>query len=119
MCLSWTSDESAATAVAAEIGGRAVRADVTDESAVGALFDAAADRGPVTAVVANAGIVAPKTSIAEMSVDRMRRMLEVNALGAMITIREALRRLPTDRGGSGGSVVGVGSVASTLGSAGT
>lgn len=119
VCLSWTRDEDAATRVADEVGGTAVQADVTDEGSVEQLFEAAAAMGSVTAVVANAGIVAPATRIVDMSVDRMRRMLEVNSLGTMVTIREALRRLSTDRGGAGGSVVAVGSVASTLGSAGT
>jgi NAD(P)-dependent dehydrogenase (short-subunit alcohol dehydrogenase family) len=51
-----------------------------------------------------------------MSVDRMRRMLEVNVLGTMLTVREAVRRMSTRHGGTGGSIVTVSSIASRLGS---
>ena len=57
VCLSWLSDEVAATTLANEVGGRAVRAEVADERDVVALFAAADEMGPVTAAVANAGIV--------------------------------------------------------------
>ena len=72
--------------------------------------------GPVTAAVANAGIVAPAARVDQMSVDRMRRVLEVNVLGVMLTVREAVRRMSTRHGGTGGSIVTVSSIASRLGS---
>ena len=94
-----------------------MHAQVTDPDSVANLFEAAAELGPITAAVANAGVVAPTTRIVDMEVDRMRHMMEVNALGAMFTIREALRHLSTAQGGRGGSVVAVSSIASRLGSA--
>jgi NAD(P)-dependent dehydrogenase (short-subunit alcohol dehydrogenase family) len=116
VCLSWHSDRQAAEAVAAEVGGLAVRADVASEEDVLALF-AAADRcGPLTATVANAGTVARQARLEEMDAARMRRVLEVNALGVMLTAREAVRRMSTRRGGAGGSIVTVSSAASRLGS---
>jgi NAD(P)-dependent dehydrogenase (short-subunit alcohol dehydrogenase family) len=48
----------------------------------------------------------------------MRRMLDVNVLGVMLTAREAVRRMSTRHGGAGGSIVTVGSLASRLGSPG-
>ena len=116
VCLSWHGDEAAAQAVADEVGGLAVRADVADEDDVVALFAAAGDLGPVTAAVANAGIVAPPVRVEDMSAVRMRRMLEVNALGVMLTAREAVRCMSTRRGGGGGAVVAVSSIASRIGS---
>jgi NAD(P)-dependent dehydrogenase (short-subunit alcohol dehydrogenase family) len=118
VCLSWTSDEGAARAVADEIDGRAVRADVADEADVLALFRAADDLGPVTALVANAGIVARTARLDEIPVERMRRMLDVNVLGVMLSAREGVRRMSTRLGGKGGSIVTVGSLASRLGSPG-
>ena len=47
----------------------------------------------------------------------MRRMFEVNVLGAYLTAREAARRLSKSRGGSGGSIVLVSSAAARIGSA--
>ena len=116
VCLSWLADEAAATAVAKEVGGRAVRAEVSDEGDILALFEAADEMGPVTAAVANAGIVGPAIRVDQMSVDRIRRMLEVNVVGVMLTAREAVRRMSTLHGGRGGSIVTVSSLASRLGS---
>lgn len=104
--------------VATDLGGKAVRADVADEDDVGELFDTAAALGPITAVVANAGIVAPRSRVADLTAARMRRMLEVNVLGVMLTAREAVRRMSTEHGGQGGAIVTVSSSASRLGSPG-
>ena len=46
----------------------------------------------------------------------MRRVFEVNVLGAYLTAREAARRLSKSRGGPGGSIVLVSSAAARLGS---
>ena len=47
------------------------------------MFDAATTAlGPLTAVIANAGIVAPTAKLADMGAERMRRIFEVNVLGA-------------------------------------
>lgn len=116
--ITWTNDEESAVAVAEEVAGLAVRAEVSDPAQVEEAFRAAAAAGPITAAVANAGIVAPTSRIADMDPERMRHMVEVNTLGAMFTIREALRHMETSRGGTGGSIVAVSSVASRLGSPG-
>lgn len=102
-------------------GGRAVaiRGDVALERDVVALFDAvAAELGPITALVNNAGIVAPKSQLADMTLERMRRLFEVNVLGAYLVAREGARRMATDRGGPGGAIVNVSSRAAALGSPG-
>src|SRR3984893_7827304 len=81
------------------------------------MFDAATKAlGPLTAVIANAGIVAPTAKLAEMSAERMRRIFEVNVLGAYLTAREAARRLSKSSGGAGGSIVLMSSAAARLGS---
>ena len=118
VCLSWRSDRAAAEAVAREIGGRAVRADVGAEPDVVALFAAADEMGRLTAAGANAGIVERRARLDEMDADRMRRLLETNVLGVMLTAREAVRRMSSRHGGHGGSIVTVSSAASRLGSPG-
>jgi NAD(P)-dependent dehydrogenase (short-subunit alcohol dehydrogenase family) len=124
VALTYRDDEAAAAAVAADVeaaGGRAlaVRADVSVEDDVVAAFAAAADRlGPVTGLVANAGIVGARARVDEMSAERVQRMLAVNVLGAVLCCREAVRRMSTRHGGAGGSIVLVSSVASRLGSPG-
>jgi NAD(P)-dependent dehydrogenase (short-subunit alcohol dehydrogenase family) len=109
--------EETALAVAAA-GGRAitVRGDVTDESDVIRVFDAAETSfGRLSGVVVNAGIVAPALPLADMQLDRLKRMFDVNILGAYLCAREGARRLATNRGGEGGSIVLVSSAASRLG----
>jgi NAD(P)-dependent dehydrogenase (short-subunit alcohol dehydrogenase family) len=67
----------------AKSGGRAValKGDVAVEADAVAIFDAATRAlGPLTAVIANAGIIAPTTKLADMSAERMRHVFEVNVL---------------------------------------
>jgi NAD(P)-dependent dehydrogenase (short-subunit alcohol dehydrogenase family) len=120
--VNYVRDIAAAEQTAADIeraGGRAVllQGDVADEPAVLAMFDALeAACGPVDGLVNNAGIVAPPLPLAQMDVSRLRRMFDVNVLGAYLCAREAARRMSTDRGGRGGAIVNVSSAASRLGS---
>lgn len=97
----------------------ALQADVTQPGDVVRLFDETERRlGGVTDVVNNAGVVAPLTHLAEATTERLRHIVEVNVLGALLVAREAARRLSTARGGSGGAIVNVSSIASRLGSPG-
>ena len=95
-----------------------MRADVAAEGDVVDLFAAAAEMGALTAAVANAGVVAPQARLDEMGAERIRRILDVNVVGALLTAREAVRRMSTRHGGAGGAIVLVSSAASRLGSAG-
>lgn len=101
------------------MGGRAValKGDVAVEADVVGMFDAAIHAlGPLSAVVANAGVVAPAGRLVDMSAERMRRVFDVNVLGTFLTAREAARRMSESAGGSGGSIILVSSAASRLGS---
>ncbi|GAB7190731.1 SDR family oxidoreductase [Kineococcus sp. NUM-3379] len=120
VCLSWTSDPHAAAAVAAEcvaleVPATAVRADVTVEDDVAALFRAADALGPVTGLVNNAGVVAAPARVDALTGERVRRVLEVNVVGAFTCAREAVRRMSTAHGGPGGAIVNVSSRAAVLG----
>ena len=115
VCITYRSDAGAARAVGAD---RVVQADVAVEADVVRAFEAASELGPLTGFVANAGIVAPTARVDELSVERVERMLAVNVLGAIVGCREAVRRMSTRHGGSGGSIVLVGSAASRIGGSG-
>ena len=97
----------------------AVRGDVAVESDVVALFDAAArEFGQIHGLVNNAGTLGPKMKLADMDIDRLRRVIDVNVLGCFLAAREAVRRMSTRRGGEGGSIVNISSAAARLGAAG-
>jgi NAD(P)-dependent dehydrogenase (short-subunit alcohol dehydrogenase family) len=123
VCLTYRADEAAAASVVAEIeaaGGtaRAVRADNAVEADVLAAFATADAMGPLTALVANAGIAGPKARVDELTVERVERILAVNVLGTIVCCREAVRRFSTLHGASGGAIVLVGSASSRLGGSG-
>jgi NAD(P)-dependent dehydrogenase (short-subunit alcohol dehydrogenase family) len=111
---SYRADADAARAVAEATGSIAIRADVAEEADVLRLFAAADELGDeLRVLVNNAGIVASATTVAELSVERIRRIFDVNVLGTILCCREAVRRMP-----SGAAIVNVGSVAARLGSGG-
>ena len=115
-------DRAAADATVAAVeqaGGRAIplSGDVAVEADVVALFEEAEKMlGRLGGAVVNAGIVGPPLPLAEMSEARLRRTIDVNVVGALLSAREAARRLSVSRGGNGGSIVLVSSAAARLGS---
>jgi NAD(P)-dependent dehydrogenase (short-subunit alcohol dehydrogenase family) len=124
VAVNYTSNSEAAQDVVSRIraeGGKAiaVRADVSEEEQVLALFAAVdAQLGRLTAFVNNAGVIDVTARLDEMSVARLKRMFDINVIGAMVCAREAVLRMSTRHGGSGGAIVNVSSAASRLGAPG-
>jgi NAD(P)-dependent dehydrogenase (short-subunit alcohol dehydrogenase family) len=124
VCVAYQRHADAATDVvlrcqAFGVRAMAVRADVSREADVLVLFAAVDSRlGPLRALVNNAGIVDRPAPVRELSAERIERMLRVNVLSAFLCAREAVRRMSTDSGGTGGVIVNVSSRAAVLGSAG-
>jgi len=121
VCFSYVDARDQADALVTKVRGNggvahAVRADISDEADVLALFQAAAGLGAIRGLVANAAIVAPALQLRDFTADRVRRMLEVNVLGTILCCREAVRRMSTVDGHEGGAIVLVSSAASRLGS---
>ena len=109
-------DETVAAVKAAGGKAIAIQGDVRDEAAIIAMFDATEEAfGKLDGVVNNAGIVAPGSPLAEMDIDRLRRIFDTNVLGAYLCAREAARRLSRSRGGKGGAILNVSSAAARLG----
>ena len=123
VALSYRQDAAAAERIAAQAtasGARciAVQADVTREDDVERLFaSAAAELGPVAGLVSNAGLTGHIGDLADTPVKVIRRVIEVNLVGAVLCARAAARVMSTSRGGAGGAIVHVSSAAATLGSA--
>lgn len=122
VCFSFHSNETAAAQVVAEIesaGQRAVavRCDVANEADVLALFETCDDRlGSLSLLVNNAGILETQMRADLFSFARLQRVMSVNVVGAFLCAREAIRRMSTEHGGGGGSIVNVSSGAARLGS---
>ena len=118
------SDRAAGDRVAAEcraLGAQAavVVGDVSIEEQITAVFDRAVEAlGPLSHVINNAGITGRSSPLADAPGDVIRTCIDVNVTGAILVAREAARRLSTGRGGEGGSIVNISSVAATLGSPG-
>ena len=97
----------------------AVKADVAKEDEVLAMFDQVdANLGRLTGLVNNAGVVDAASRVEAMSVERLRRMFDINVIGSMVCAREAVRRMSTKHGGRGGAIVNLSSAAARLGAPG-
>jgi len=93
--------------------------DVADEAQVTELFAQVDSRlGRLTALVNNAGIVDRTSRVEDMSLERLRRMFDVNVIGSILCAREAIKRMSTRHGGRGGAIVNVSSAAARLGAPG-
>ena len=121
VCINYAQSEDEADRVVADIRERggiaiAVQADVADENQVVAMFERIdLELGPVGGLVNNAGANGCGSRVDEMNVEQARRMLDVNVLGAFICAKQAIRRMATRNGGSGGVIVNVSSAASKHG----
>lgn len=104
-----------------QAGGQAmaVQADVASEAQVVAMFEKIdAKFGRLTALVNNAGVVDQTTRVDAITLDRLQRMFAVNVFGSFLCAREAVKRMSTRHGGTGGAIVNVSSAAARLGSPG-
>ena len=120
VCVSYLSNQSAADDVVQDcrkhgVHALAVRADVSVENDVVALFDQAeAELGPLRGLVNNAGIVGQRSLVRDYQSGRTERIFATNVFGAFTCAKEAVRRF----GSLGGVIVNVSSRAAVLGSAG-
>lgn len=97
----------------------AIAGDMAREEDVLRVFDEAVRAlGRLDHVVNNAGITGRSGPLADAEAAVIRLTIDVNVTGAILVAREAARRLSRKRGGRGGSLVNISSVAATVGSPG-
>ena len=124
VCVNYLRNQNAAHSVVnsiAQSGGKAiaVAADVASEEDVVRLFETVDEHlGTVTALVNNAGILEQQMRVENMDAARLNRVFATNITGSFLCAREAVKRMSTRWGGTGGAIVNVSSVASRLGSPG-
>ena len=121
VCFSFHSNEAEAEKVcnAIEACGQrslAVRADFAKEADIVNLWTHAIETFQrVNVLVNNVGILEQQSRLVDFETERLDRVFRVNVIGSMISAREAVRHMSSSRGGSGGTVVNVSSVAARLG----
>jgi NAD(P)-dependent dehydrogenase (short-subunit alcohol dehydrogenase family) len=76
------------------------------------------DLGPIQGLVNNAGITGGFARVQDLSRAALDQVFAVNVIAAMLCAREAVRRMSSKRGGSGGSIVNISSRAAEYGSPG-
>ena len=114
-------DAKAAEATVAEIrksGGRAqaFQADVADPAQLPRLFDQATKAlGPLAGLVNNAGSTGRFATTDKQEAEALTQLFQINVIGTILACKEAVLRLSTKHGGSGGSIVNVSSIAARLG----
>lgn len=124
VAVNYKSNAKAATTVVDAVkasGGKAValQGDMAIEEDVERVFDATvAQLGPLTHFVHSAGIPGKNSPLAAASAATLREVIDVNLYGGMLCARAAVRRMLTAKGGKGGSIVMLSSIASLTSGAG-
>jgi NAD(P)-dependent dehydrogenase (short-subunit alcohol dehydrogenase family) len=123
VAVNYSTAESEARSVVEEIvsaSGRAcaLRADIAREPDILRLFESAEhELGSITALVNNAGITGGFSRVESVTAKTLEQVLAVNVTGTILCAREAVRRMSTKYGGSGGAIVNISSRAAKIGSA--
>jgi NAD(P)-dependent dehydrogenase (short-subunit alcohol dehydrogenase family) len=121
VAVNYRSKRDKAEALAADIsaGGAkavAVPGDVADPAQIEAMFEATERQlGPLTHLVNSAGLYVTQTRVEDFEPTDLARLMQVNVIGTMLCCRAAVRRMSTARGGKGGAIVNVSSMAATTG----
>jgi NAD(P)-dependent dehydrogenase (short-subunit alcohol dehydrogenase family) len=124
VAVNFATGETEARAVVEQIvsvGGRAcaIQADVSREEDVLRLFETAErELGPIKGLVNNAAITGGFARVEAVSAETLARVMAVNVSGAILCAREAVRRMSSLHGGTGGAIVNISSIAAKTGSAG-
>ena len=125
VAVNYRADGPAAEAVVAEVvalGRRAVavRGDVGNEVDVLAMFDTVERAlGPVEGLVNSAGVIGMKGRLEALTVEAIEAVLRTNVVGSILTCREAVKRMSTRHGRTGGAIVNVSSGSAYIGNPGS
>ncbi|MCR2783908.1 MULTISPECIES: SDR family oxidoreductase [unclassified Microbacterium] len=120
VAIGYRADEASADALVDEMLAQGYVAqsflvDITDFDSLERFLDGAIEMGELVGVVGNAGAVRAVGVLTSLDPSEIRRDIDVNFLGPVLTCRAAATRLAD----TGGSIVLIGSAATTSGSPGT
>jgi len=122
ICINYKTQSAPAQKLTQEILGLgtpciAVQANVSIEEDVNRLFSTVDEQlGAVSVLVNNAGILKPQSKLVDMTAERINEILINNVTSYFLCSREAVKRMSTSTGGSGGVIVNVSSGAAKSGS---
>ena len=124
VCVNYLSNEDAANEVVEQakrygIKAIAVKADISSEIEVERLFEKVdQELGHPFTLVNNAGILLQQSRVVDMTAERINKVLRINVTGSFLCSKQAIIRMSTKNGGSGGVIVNISSAASRIGAAG-
>ena len=124
VAVNYNSNSNAAASVVEAVkksGGKALalQGNMGKEDHIKRVFDEATQKlGPITHFVHSSGIIGPMSRLDEVSTQTMRDVLDVDTFGALLCLRECVRRMSTKHGGKGGSIVLLSSMAAIIGGGG-
>jgi NAD(P)-dependent dehydrogenase (short-subunit alcohol dehydrogenase family) len=123
VAVNYNNNSNAAAGVVSAVkaaGGKAIalQGDMGKEADIERVFAGTTKAlGPITHFVHSSGIIGPMSRLDEADSKTIREVLDVNTLGALLSLRACVRAMSTKHGGKGGSIVMVSSMSATLGSA--
>jgi NAD(P)-dependent dehydrogenase (short-subunit alcohol dehydrogenase family) len=124
VCINYARKHEQAESVVRQVRRQGVRAmtyqaDIAKESEIIVMFKAVEKEiGPLYGLVNNAGITGKFCRVDELDHATTQRVMDVNIVGCMMTMCEAVRRMSKNHGGKGGVIINISSIASQLGSPG-
>lgn len=124
VAINYKSDEKSAASVVDAIvkaGGKAIaiKGDMAVESDVERVFNEVDSKlGRLTHLVYNSGITGKNSRVEDVSTQTLREVMDVNVIGAFWCARAAIPRISKNKGGAGGAIVLISSVAAEIGSGG-
>jgi len=124
VAVNFSRSENEAKKIVSEIGGSggraiAIRADVSREQDIVGLFQTAErELGRIQGLVNNAGVTGGFARVENVTAEAIAKAFAVNVTGSILCAREAVRRMSMKRGGSGGAIVNLSSIAARTGGAG-
>lgn len=122
VAISYLGNAAAADEVVAQIRARgvnalAVQADVGIDEDVQRLFKTVDDKlGRLSSLVNNAGMLERQSRLDQMDLARWQRVFSANVFGSFLCAKQAVLRMSTRHGGTGGTIVNVSSAAARIGS---
>jgi len=120
LALNYRSDDAGAEKVAESCrtdGARVLlcKGDVSDPEAIVDIYSRIdAEYGRLDALINNAGVVDQTAKVIDVTHARLKRMFDINVIGAILIAKEAVLRMQA--GGQGGVIVNISSAAARLGS---